>query len=157
MANYKGRIPVDPIDRFNKKYIVDEETGCWNWIGAKCQGYGVFKGSLSKNIYAHRFAYQYFNGPLDPNLEICHECNNKSCVNYNHLRQDTHSSNTIDKVKIKNQSNQKLNVEQVIEIKKALKNYYHGQCKDISILYNVQLAAISKIKNGDRWSHIQIP
>jgi hypothetical protein len=34
---------VEPIERFNSKYIVDEETGCWNWVGTiSTKGYGTF-------------------------------------------------------------------------------------------------------------------
>ena len=46
---------------------------------------------------------------------------------------------------------------QKVEIKKALKHYYHGQIKDLAHFYKVDPATISMIKSGKRWSHIQIP
>ena len=148
---------VDPIERFKQKYIVNPNTGCWEYTGCiEKNGYGRFKLN-KKNILAHRFSYEYYVGSIDPNLEICHNCNCKKCVNYEHMRQDTKSSNAIDKLKAKNHCIQKLSVEEVIEIKKALKHYYHGQIKDLAHFYKVDPATISMIKSGKRRSHIQIP
>jgi hypothetical protein len=148
---------VDPIQRFNQKYIVDPDTGCWNWTAClEKSGYAHFKDENGMPCRAHRFSYQYFIGPLDANLEICHQCHNKSCVNPNHLRQDTKSSNTIDKLKQKVHCNQILSIEEVIEIKKALKNYYYGQVNDLAHFYKVNHRTISSIKRGITWSHVEV-
>jgi hypothetical protein len=146
---------VDPIERFNQKYIVDENSGCWNWIANKCSGYGQIKIN-GKMIRAHRFSYEYFVGPLEDNLEICHNCNNPSCVNPEHLRQDTKSSNMIDRSYSKTFALQILSVDEVIQIKKAQKFYYRGQNKDLAHFYKVCQGTISDIRRGKRWSHIKI-
>jgi hypothetical protein len=151
-----GRNKVEAIDRFNKKYVVDEKTGCWQWIACfEKAGYGGFRVG-SKMLRAHRFSYEYFNGPLNSNLEICHNCNNKGCVNPIHLRQDTKSSNTIDKIYKKNHCNQVLSVEEVIEIKKSQKNYYRGQNLDLAHFYKVNPCTISSIKTGRMWNYVEI-
>jgi hypothetical protein len=146
---------IDPIIRFNEKYIVNEDTGCWDWTASKCLGYGLIK-IKGKMMRAHRFSYEYFVGPLDSNLDVCHKCNNPSCVNPEHLRQDTVSSNMIDCLNAKRRYQQILSVEEVIEIKKELKNYYRGQCKDLAHFYKIDLRIISNIKQGKRWSHVKI-
>ena len=147
---------VDPIERFNQKYIVDEETGCWNWIASlNNRGYGNFHIN-NKTIFAYRFSYEYFVGQIDPKLIICHNCSNRKCVNPNHLRQDTHKSNMIDMVNIVNQRHQKLSVHEVIEIKKELQNYYIGQVNDLAHFYKVNHRTISGIKTGKSWTHINI-
>ena len=107
-------------------------------------------------IKAHRFSYETFVGPLIKGLEICHRCNCKSCINPEHLRQDTHSSNQIDRVYDGNNSYQKLTPDQVKEIKIELINYYKGMNKMLSEKYNVHRATISDIKLGKRWSHLKI-
>jgi hypothetical protein len=146
----------NPIERFNQKYVVDEETGCWNWVGTiSKKGYGSIHIN-HKEIKAHRFSYEYFVGPLDPKLMICHNCNNRKCCNPEHLRQDTNYSNMIDMVNEGNQRHQKLSVEEVIEIKKALQHYYRGQIKDLAHFYKVDPETIGHIKRGTTWSHINI-
>ena len=151
----KRLVNVNPIERFNQKYIVDEKTDCWNWIAAKWFGYGLIKIN-GKMVRAHRFSYEYFVGPLDNSLDICHNCNNPSCVNPNHLRQDTVSSNMIDVLYLNNNKYQILSVEEVIQIKKELKNYYRGQVNDLAHFYKVEKRVISNIKTGKRWAHISI-
>ena len=147
---------VDAIIRFNQKYVVDEETGCWNWVGAiSDHGYGRFS-IQHKNIKAHRFSYEYYVGPLEDGLVIAHICNNRKCVNYNHLRQDTHKSNSIDMVISNNQWKQKLSVEEVIKIKKELKFYYRGQYKNLADIYGVTPVNIASIKKGLTWSHVEV-
>jgi hypothetical protein len=152
----RGRKAVEPILRFNKKYIVDPESQCWNWTGCKNEnGYGQFRvGNVL--MKAHRFAYEYFIGALDPELEICHNCSNSSCVNPRHLRQDTRSSNMIDMSYAGTNCQQKLSVEQVIEIKKRLQNYYFGLGQELATEYGVDFRTISVIKTGKNWKHLDI-
>jgi hypothetical protein len=151
------RKSLDPKIRFNEKYIIDEETGCWNWQGGLDKdGYGNFRLNTNKQIKAHRFSYETFVGPLIKGFVCCHSCNNRKCVNYNHLRQDTQSSNCIDKSYFRTHAAQVLSIEEVIEIKKALKNYYRGQIKDIAHFYKVNPSTISSIKTGRMWSYIVI-
>ena len=152
-----AKIKKDPIEKFNEKYIVDEETGCWNWQDTLLHnGYGRLQQN-GKSIRAHRFAYEYYIEPIKEGLVCCHSCNNRRCVNPKHLRQDTQQSNMIDMALSNNCKDQILSVEEVIEIKKALKHYYRGQIKYLAHYYKVSERQISHIKNGDRWSHIQIP
>jgi hypothetical protein len=148
---------VDPIERFNEKYIVDKETGCWNWTGYINKfGYGLFKYEGRMRI-ASRVSFELFVKKPNQNLDICHSCNNRKCVNYNHLREDTRIANSHDMLNAKNQWKQSLSVDEVVEIKKALNNSYRGQVNDLAHFYKVQRQAISHIKNGTTWSHIQIP
>jgi hypothetical protein len=151
-----GYKATEPIIRFNQKYIIDSETGCWIWQNcSNKQGYGLFRHK-KRSFLAHRFAYEYYVGPLDDKLMICHECNNTRCVNPDHLRQDTRLSNSIDMVKIKRQQCQILSVEEVIEIKKALLNPYIGQNKDLAHFYKVHPDTISQIKRNKNWSWVVI-
>lgn len=147
---------VDPIQRFNQKYIVDPDTGCWNWTAAlDYEGYAKIRIN-KKTVMAHRFSYEYFVGPLDSKLEICHNCHNRKCVNYNHMRQDTKSSNNIDRSYQKTNPMQILSVDEAIQIKKELKEPYLGQIRDLAHFYKVSTATISLIKKGQRWSHVEV-
>src|SRR2546422_313910 len=58
------------IRRFDAK--VDRTGDCWFWTGAKTdQGYGTI-GVEGRTLYAHRVAYERWNGPLAPGVHVDH-------------------------------------------------------------------------------------
>jgi hypothetical protein len=82
-----------PINRFWKKVIPEPMSGCWLWTGCVTQaGYGQFhwNGRVST---AHRFAYEYFVGPIPDGLHIDHLCRNPFCVNPRHIEPVTVAEN----------------------------------------------------------------
>ena len=130
------------MDKFWNK--VDKTDSCWLWTGAKSSsGYGHLNIN-KKTIKAHRFSYEYYVGPLDHKLMICHNCNNTKCVNPNHLRQDTQKSNIIDMVKIKINTYKLDNMDMAFEIYKLGKFICH-----INITYN-SYTALPKITLTDQ-------
>jgi hypothetical protein len=152
----RGRKPIDPIERFHSKYLINDETGCWEWKKPNLyHGYGEIR-IKGKTIKAHQFSYQHYNGPLVEGLIICHNCFNKKCVRPDHLRQDTLSSNSLDNVLENKQGKQILTIENVIEIKKSLQFPYRGIQRDLAKKYNVLNQTINEIKMGRNWSHIEI-
>lgn len=77
----------DPIDRFREKFTEDPQTGCWRWIAyIKSNGYAYFGLSREEgNVYAHRWAYEYFVGPIPEGMDLDHLCRTRDCVNPAHL------------------------------------------------------------------------
>lgn len=74
-------------------WVVDEATGCWNWIGTiSSNGYGVAHIGR-KTTSAHRAVYLVIIGSVARGLELDHLCRNRRCVNPNHLEPVTHSEN----------------------------------------------------------------
>lgn len=148
-------IAIDPVERLKNSYIVDPITDCWNYKNIGGRGYGKIYVN-GKHMVAHRFSYEIFVGPLDPNLEICHSCNNKACINPKHLRQDTKSSNAIDRSYAVAQGSQKLTPEEVREIKVILLNLYKGINNDLAKKYGVSNVTISQIRCNRKWQHLKI-
>jgi len=90
----KGPKRKPPIERF-RKFIKVADNDCWLWMGCRFRsGYGLLSpGGRAHSVYAHRWAYQHFVGPIPAGLEISHKCGNPSCVNPEHLQAVTHRQN----------------------------------------------------------------
>ena len=92
--NLQGRKPTPAIERFEKLYIPEPNSGCWLWLGfLDKKGYPYFAPTKSKMIQAYRWSYEYFNASISAGLEPDHKCRVRSCVNPNHLEAVTHREN----------------------------------------------------------------
>lgn len=83
------------IEKFLNRIEVSP-AGCWVWQGPRRGGRYDERpyGSFGKG-YAHRWSYQYFNGPIPQGLEIDHLCRVRLCVNPEHLEAVTRLVNTM--------------------------------------------------------------
>lgn len=151
------------IDRFKSKMSKPNNNGCILWNGAKRIGYGCIticnKGKYKLHS-AHRISYELFIGKITKNKIVCHKCDNKLCVNPNHLFIGTHKQNTQDMINKKRhsygekQGSSKLKTKEVIKIKKMLKKGIYQRI--IAEKFNVCKSTIYTIKNNINWKHITL-
>lgn len=96
----KGRRPRDPSLRFDERWKLDPQTGCWNWQAAwgVGKGYPDFYVAGVGSMRASHFALKRAGrGPAEGDM-ACHDCDNVRCVNPDHLYWGNAKSNHQDAV-----------------------------------------------------------
>lgn len=139
---------------FEASYRLNEDSGCWEWIGGKNYwGYGRLNYN-SKHLSAHRYAFEYFKGAIGDGMYVCHHCDNPSCVNPEHLFLGDSQTNIDDMVnKGRHVGCRKLNESHVREIKNLLKTDLTQF--QIAQMYKVSRSAISNIAYSQTWRNIK--
>lgn len=84
--------------RFNMFCQLNTETGCIEWNGTRRTGYGRFFVD-GKWWSAHRFSWVIHNDSIPEGQLVLHHCDNKACVNIEHLFLGTQRDNVRDMMK----------------------------------------------------------
>lgn len=128
------------------------ESGCHEWQSwVLPNGYGQFSYQ-GKPHYAHRIAYLLHHGEIPEGAYILHNCDNRKCVNPEHIWAGTFDENMQDMVNKGRQAagtknfHAKLKPEQVIAIRSAI-----GTHREIAECYGVTQGLISMIRSGKIW------
>lgn len=136
------------IERFWKK--VEKTKACWNWIGAQTKdGYGNLTYN-KKTWRAHRFSWflQYNENPI---LQVLHCCDNRLCVNPEHLFLGTNDDNIQDKIQKQRQRSGFKSTLTFIQVKKIRTLYKKGtSITHLALRYNVSKSSIWYIVNYKR-------
>lgn len=152
---------LPPEQKFWKNTIIPKDRGqCWLYKRVTGEGYGDMS---NRKVYrrAHRFSWELHYGPIPEDMYVCHKCDVRNCVNPDHLFLGTHKDNMEDKYS-KGRVGRckgikcglaKLTEEQVITIKKAIKNGV--KLINLARLYDVSDNCIGSIKKGRTWAHIK--
>lgn len=140
---------------FARRHRVDSETGCWVWTGGfHTTGYGALRDGRRGGT-AHRISWEIHYGSIPDGLEVCHRCDNRACVNPEHLFLGTHQDNMTDMVNKgrapvgQRAFGVKLTPEQVL----AIRNDPRSQSR-IGREYGVTQTTVGLIKRRKRWKHI---
>lgn len=154
--NRPGFRSSDATERFWGKVDIGAEGECWEWQAyTSSTRYGEFY-YLGKKEGAHRVAWMLTYGAIPPDADVCHHCDNPSCVNPTHLFVGTRLDNAADAVskgRIRRGSaspQARLTESEVREIRRRYKAesvYQH----ELAAEYGVSRGTIASITQRKSW------
>jgi hypothetical protein len=160
--NHRYDRSVTELERF-WSYVKKTES-CWEWTGPVNQyGYGRLNSNKAHKL-AHRFAWEITHGPV-PDVDIgrglfvCHHCDNRKCVNPDHLFLGTIQDNNYDRVaKGRWVSGEESGMSKLTnnDIRKIRKMRSRGLSQQkIADAFGVNQTNVSSILLGKTWAHVK--
>jgi HNH endonuclease len=149
--------PKNSSERFLREHIAYDSDDCLLWpYCCNERGYGLAVVDGVQSL-ASRWMCQLAHGdPPSAEHEAAHSCGNPPCVNQKHLRWATPIENQADReihgTTNKGERNGKthLSAGDIRAIRAAAPDL-----KTLMARYSVSKGCISKIRSGQRWSHVQ--
>ena len=151
---------MNTIDKLMANVSFEPNSGCWIWTGGVSgNGYG-YANVNGKQVRAHRAVFEAMRRSIPDGGCACHRCDNKLCVNPDHIFIGSHAENMAD-MRSKHRhrppigersGTAKLTAEQVREIRDMASWYVPHQ--EIADRFGVTRSHISHIVNRDKWKHI---
>ena len=138
--------------------------GCWIWQKSTSRnGYGRYAVGGGVAIGAHRASFAAFIGDIPENMDVCHKCDVRNCVNPAHLFIGTRSENIQDalrKGRLRKHPSRigsehpsaKLNEAKAREI--LIKLAEGRSKKSLSLEYGVSQRVILLISRRELWKHV---
>ncbi len=140
-----------------------QANGCWIWSGCLTwNGYGeIGSGSAAgRTTRTHVAMYRESVGPIPAGLFVCHHCDNRACINPQHLFLGTAAENSAD-MRAKGRTNGprgersascKLTPPQVLEIRRLATEGLSRSA--IGRMFGVSKSSVSGIVTRRKWAHI---
>jgi hypothetical protein len=146
-----------------KKYPIDfvvDDNGCFNCTSHKAgkRGYPRMRIGI-KEILVFRFVYGQMFEPLQEGDLIRHLCDNKLCINPEHLRKGTQKENMRDALRNgrlplgSQRANAKLDELKASAIKTLL-DASDFTCNELGLCFGVSDTTIEQIRDNKTWKHV---
>jgi len=140
-----------------KERILDtvvKENGCWIWLGSVSKKTGRPRLKYKcKTTSAHRVAFIAFNGEIPKGLMVLHKCDNKMCVNPDHLYAGTHKDNMWDRrvrgIAGKRALHHKAKLTE--ESIRFIRNYSDLTATELASKLGVCISTVCRVRNMATW------
>jgi hypothetical protein len=118
-------------------------------------GYGYIHHN-GRTQYAHRASYIEANGPIPDGMVVMHSCDNRPCINPEHLSVGTHEDNRLDMMAKGRNSKGTMHKGAKLDDDKVR---YIRQSKlklsELQEMFGVSQGVLSEVRRGLRWAHVQ--
>lgn len=151
-------IDEDLLARLREKVLI-QETGCHYFTGNKTRdGHGQIhvrvKDQSGTNMeYVHRVSLMLQGTSVPDDCEVCHRCNNASCINPEHLYIGNRMSNMHDMATSGAQKGENNPACKLSEAKCGAIRWLRSEgfgLRDIAFLFDCRESTVSRIANNKR-------
>jgi transposase-like protein len=149
----KGGLHRSLVAKFERGTPLRPADACWEWMGnVDDAGYGVITHGADRWL-AHRLSVYLRDGRLSRTLDVLHTCDNKPCVNPNHLYVGGDCENQRDRAARRlGGANQKLDPEKARVIRA---DFAAGATKrELAARYGVHVSCIHACVIRKSWGWI---
>lgn len=155
-----------PIQKRIERHIRVLASGCHEWTGDTFpDGYAriwMQDFPRPKGRRAHRIVWEMVNGPIPAGMMVCHKCDNKRCVNPDHLFLGTALDNARDREKKGRQLHpegeenhqSKLSARDVRDIRWEVSQRGTSYA-ELAARYGVSTSAIGRCVRGKTWTCVK--
>ncbi len=123
-------------------------TNCLIWEGCTTRGYPQFAKPEFGTRYGHRITWARANKQDPGKLMVLHRCNNKRCINPEHLYLGTHADNTADALRDGLFVSRKLTEDDVRAIRKLRPTTTLAK---LAVQFNTCKSNLRRILGGETW------
>lgn len=130
---------------------------CWVVVGKYCDKDGYPALRVNKKFWrASRLAYTIFKGSIPKNKIVRHSCDNRECINPEHLILGSHKDNVIDRVKKNRCARCESNGRSKLKKNKVIKIFGDKKTKKTILAkrYGVTRKVIYDIQQQNTWRSV---
>lgn len=131
------------------EHSVPRANGCWEWPGPSFAGSGygrtTFRGGGWEGC--HRIAYTLAKGEIEAGKIVMHSCDNKLCINPDHLSLGNHKMNARDMVS----RGLHAKVAKLTDDAAAYIRFCGYSSRELADRFDVSKGTINSVRSGNTW------